>query len=75
MRRIVTSLCVALLIAILVPVAFTAAAINQHYTGEVASVNDFQILITSEIVALGGWNEPHLFLQRAAKYVEMLGHR
>jgi hypothetical protein len=42
-RRIVTSLCVALLIATSAPLTFTSAAINQHYTGEVATVNDIKV--------------------------------
>ena len=52
MKRIIISFCAVLIIAISGPLTFTSAAIHQHYTDEAISVNDFQILAPSEIVAL-----------------------
>ena len=52
MRKFVIGLCVTLLITFPAPVSITAAAINQHYNCEVATVNDIKALAPSEIVAL-----------------------
>jgi hypothetical protein len=32
-------------------------AINHHYAGEVATVNDFKVLSPSEILVLEDWND------------------
>lgn len=52
MRKLVIGLCVALLIIFPSPVSITAAASNQHYTGEVVTANDFTVLKHSEIVVM-----------------------